>query len=560
MINIVRFLFIVTVVALLQNTAYTQQDTLKYWIQFTDKNNTPFSITQPQAFLSQRAIERRTKNQIAITEQDFPVNPNYIAEVTQFSSVQMINTSRWFNAITISCWDTNTVNVIKALSFVAETQIVQRHKLNESNHKFEELETNHDNKSAPIINVTTQYPYGFTYNQNHLHKIDYLHELGYHGQGLHIAVIDSGFEFVQGMSCFAHLFEEGRLLSTKDFVDHDGDVFWDHFHGTVVLSTMAAVIPGRYFGTATQASYHLLRSEAVDYEHIIEEDNWISAAEYADSAGVDIINTSLGYTEFDDSTQNHSYLDLDGNTTRIAQASNIAANKGILVVTSAGNKGQSDWKYISTPGDASLALTVGAVDSLGSYAPFSSVGPNAAGELKPNVASVGWNCYVVLPWDEGIVKANGTSFSSPMIAGMAATLWGALPQLSNFEIKALIESVGHQFENPDSLMGYGIPDFYRALNQASGISYPINEGIELINLYPNPTDHHFSLNIRSDRDQNISFFMFDLNGKELHREFLAIQYGVNQIQVSEFNFSQGISLIKLLDETGKEIVVKIAHN
>lgn len=540
--------------------AQAQQDTLKYWIQFTDKNNSPFSTAQPQAFLSQRAIDRRTKNQIAITEQDFPVNPNYIAEVTQFSSIQLINTSRWFNAITISCWDTNAIHAINAFPFVAQTQIVQRHKINESNHKFEELETNHDNKSAPNIHVTTQYPYGFTYNQNHLHKIDYLHELGYHGQGLHIAVIDSGFEFVQGMSCFAHLFEEGRLLSTKDFVDHDGDVFWDHFHGTVVLSTMAAVIPGQYFGTATQASYHLLRSEAVDYEHIIEEDNWIAAAEYADSAGVDIINTSLGYTEFDDSTQNHSYSDLDGNTTRIAQASNIAANKGILVVTSAGNKGQSDWKYISTPGDASLALTVGAVDSLGSYAPFSSVGPNAAGEIKPNVVSVGWNCYVVLPWDEGIVRANGTSFSSPMIAGMAATLWGALPHLSNFEIKALIESAGHQHQSPDSLLGHGIPDFYRALNESNGTLYPLQEGIELLNHYPNPSSDFVKFTIRSDRDQNLQIFLYDLNGKALHRETLGIKRGVNLIEVTEMTYASGVSFVKFTDETGKEIVVKIVHN
>lgn len=545
---------------LVNQVAIAQQDTLKYWIQFTDKNNSNFSINQPEAFLSPRAIERRSKINVAVTEQDLPVNQHYIDGVTQFSSVRLWNTSRWFNAMTISCWDTNDFQLISQLPFVANTQIVQRHKIDDSNDKFDEMVTDLSTKSGPIFDLTPRYPYGFTYNQNHLHKIDYLHEMGFKGEGVHIAVIDSGFEFVHGMRCFDHLFNEGRLLSTKDFVDLDGDVFWDHLHGTVVLSTMAAVIPGQFYGTAPKASYHLLRSEASDYEHIVEEDNWVAAAEYADSAGVDIINTSLGYTEFDDESQNHTYADLDGNTTRIAQASNIAASKGILMITSAGNQGQSDWKYISSPGDASLTLTVGAVDSVGNYAPFSSVGPNSAGELKPNVASVGWNCYVVLPWGEGIVKANGTSFSSPMVAGMAATLWQALPHLNSFEIKALIESAGHQFENPDTLLGYGIPDFYAAYNRVTGNLYPMQEGIELLNQYPNPVVDAFQLLIRSDRDQNITIVCYDLNAKELHRENIAVERGVNSIEVREFIYAQGITLLKIKDETGKEIIVRLVGN
>lgn len=510
--------------------------------------------------MSERAIQRRSKSNIPITEEDFPVNRSYIDSLLIYPSVRLLNNSRWFNAVTISCWDTNTINAINQLPFVSQSQIVMRKKISELNPKFEEIDAPLSTKNTPLFSNTPKYPYGFTYNQNHLHKMDYVHEMGHHGEGIHIAVIDAGFEYVHGMRCFDHLFDEGRLLSTKDFVDHDGDVFWDHFHGTVVLSTMAAIIPGRYFGTATKASYHLLRSEAADYEHIVEEDNWVAAAEYADSAGVDIINTSLGYTEFDDSTQNHTYADMDGNTTRIAQAANIAANKGILLVTSAGNKGMSDWKYISTPGDASLTLTVGAVDSLGNYAPFSSVGPNSAGETKPNVASVGWHCYVVLPWDEGITRANGTSFSSPMIAGMAASLWSALPYLNNFELKNLIELVSHQYNQPDSLMGYGIPNFYEAFKQSTGVNYPLQEGIELVTQYPNPVTDFFNLLLRSDRDQKVTLVACDLHGKILYQETLQVERGMNMIEVSEVIIANGLSLLRIQDETGKEIHLKLVRN
>jgi hypothetical protein len=539
-------------------SAFSQQDTLKYWVQFTDKNNTIYSIHNPLEFLSQRALDRRMKNQISVTEQDFPVNSWYVDSLTQHESVQLINTSRWFNAVTISCWDTNAINAINLLPFVNQTIVVQRLAVQGADVDFEEILDN-TNRSQIQINVTHLYPYGFTYNQNHLHKIDYLHEMGFRGEGLHIAVIDAGFEFVHGMACFNHLFEEGRILSTKDFVDHDGDVFWDHLHGTVVLSTMAAIVPGQFYGTAPNASYHLLRSEAAEYEHIVEEDNWVAAAEYADSAGVDIINTSLGYTTFDDETQNHTYADLNGNTTRIAIASNIAASKGILLVTSAGNNGGGPWQYISTPADATDALTVGAVDSLGNYAPFSSVGPNSAGAIKPNVASVGWFTYVVSPWGEEIVKANGTSFSSPMMAGMAACLWQALPHYSNFELKALIESSSHQFQQPDSLLGYGIPDFHKAYQTATGFSYPLQEGIELLNHYPNPTTNELNLIVRSDRNQKIVLKFTTLSGQVVESIEVEIQFGVNKIELSDFFCGQGLVIINITDETSKEVILKIVR-
>jgi hypothetical protein len=538
--------------------AHAQQDTLKYWIQFNDKNDSPFSVENPNEFLSQRAIDRRLKNNIAITEQDLPVNPQYIDSLLTFNTVSLINSSRWFNAITVSCHDTLAIQAIAQLSFVTQTQVVQRLSLSPIDADFEEILLAPTKSSVNISNEAF-YPYGLAYNQNHLHKIDYLHQMGFQGSGKHIAVIDSGFRFVFGMKCFSHLFHEGRILSTKDFVDHDGDVYWDHHHGTIVLSTMAAYLPGEYCGTAVKASYHLLRSEAVAYEHIIEEDNWVSAAEYADSAGVDIINTSLGYTRFDDSTQNHTYADLDGNTTRIAQAANIAASKGILVVNSAGNYGSGDWQYIGTPADARDVLAVGAVDSLGNRAPFSSVGPNSNGDIKPNVASVGWFTYVITPFGEDIVKANGTSFSSPMVAGMAACLWETLPDYSNFEIKALIEQSSHQYQTPDSLLGYGIPDVHKAYQTATGQSYPLQEGIELLAHYPNPSSADFYIHLRSDRSQNIKFTFHNYTGELLHESSLEIEEGLNKITMRDFDAVQGVFFLGISDETGKAITVRVVR-
>jgi serine protease AprX len=542
------------------NWAFGQQDTLKYWIQFTDKANSPFDVAQPLAFLSPRAIERRQHQNIAISVQDFPVNPDYIDSLTQFANLSVHNTSRWMNAVTVSCWDTLELAQILSFPFVNKIEVVQRlHRPDQYIEKFSN-EIPIQRSGSLTVSTNSNYPYGLCYHQNHLHRIDYLHDLGFNGQGVHIGVIDSGFEYAHEMDCFRHVFEEGRVLSTKDFVDHDGDVFWDHYHGTAVWSVMAAVVEGVYYGTATKASYHLLRSEAADYEHLVEEDNWIAAAEYADSAGVDILNTSLGYATFDDSTQNHTFADMDGNTTRIAIAADIAAAKGILLVTSAGNMGGGDWQYITTPADADSTITVGAVDSLGNYAFFSSTGPSSDGDVKPNVASVGWNTYLILPWGETIVRGNGTSFSSPMIAGMAACLWQSLPHFSAQEIKTLIEVSAHQYHQPDSLMGYGIPDFYAAYRSITGLNYKIDEGIAVLSVYPNPFNTELTLLIRSDRDQAIQLSGTNLMGQDLFSYTTTLKRGKNQLFLHDFQWPTGIIFLTLTDELGVRTTLKLIRD
>ncbi len=269
---------------------------------------------------------------------------------------------------------------------------------------------------------------------------------------------------------------------------------------------------------------------------------------------MDIINTSLGYTTFDDSTQNHTFADLDGNTTVIARGSNIAASKGILLCSSAGNYGEGSWGRIGTPADASNVLTIAAVDSLGIRAGFSSRGPNASGEVKPNVASVGHNCYLVAPWDGTIIRANGTSFSAPMISGMAACLWQALPQLSQYELRNLIQENSSQFAQPDSLIGYGIPDFFKAYQSITGITYKLSEDLNILNLYPNPFASGASelqIMVSSNVKQTIELTFIDALGKIVHQTQFVVDSGKNKVSISNLtNLSSSVYRLRFKDEKG----------
>ncbi len=542
------FISISFAVALWPNFVSAQQDTLYYKINFTDKHASVYSINDPSAFLSERAIARRNKYAIPITEQDLPVCQLYVDSVLGFGSVKWKNQSKWLNSLIVTCNDTNDINTIKNFTFisgVAQTKMLKQTKPGKlDNLIFQDKEN---------IFVYPHYPYGVTYNQNHLHEIDYLHDLGFKGQGIHIAIIDSGFENANELEAMATAFAENRILSTKDFVDHDGDVFSDHYHGCAVLSVIAGEIEGEFHGTAPKASFHLLRSEDVNGEYILEEDFWVSAAEYADSAGADIINSSLGYTTFDDASTNHSFADLDGNTTVAAIGADIAASKGIFVCVSAGNSGSNSWGYISTPADADSVLTVGAVDSLGIRGAFSSFGYSADGDVKPNVMSVGHNCYLVAPWDGSIIRANGTSFSAPMMSGMAATLWQALPNLDNMDIKRIIQENSSQFNNPDSLMGYGIPNMFKAYQSVTGLSYLLSTNLKVHNVYPNPlkNEETLILMISSHIDQTIEIMVIDDIGRTIHSIGFKLFQGKNKIEINELkSISAGMYRLRLLESDG----------
>lgn len=463
----------------------------RYWIQFKDKNNNPYSVSNPSAFLSARAIQRRTAQSIPIVQNDIPLTPAYVDSIRNVPNVTILNRSKWFNALTIFTTDTNALDSIMKFSFVATYQPVQRVKGKKS---FRE-------KTFPVnpVNIlpsqptalTSSFNYGPSFHQINMLNGVCLHNMGFDGSGIHIAVFDAGFWKVDSLPVFDSLRANNQILGTWDFVDNDSMVYDSHTHGTMVLSLMGGNLPGQIVGTAPKAKYWLLRTEQGASEYIIEEDNWVSAAEFADSAGVDVFNTSLGYSEFDDPTQNHTYADMDGNTTRITIATDIAASKGILPVNSAGNAAWSPWFYIIAPADADSVLAVGAVDSLKNCAGFSSRGPSSDGRVKPNVAAMGQDVYVAMP-SGGIGKGSGTSFSSPLIAGLAACLWQANPGSTNMQLFNAIQQSASQFANPDSLLGYGIPDFCFAdilLSQREHVTSDTKN----IDVYPNPSPGKFTV-------------------------------------------------------------------
>lgn len=545
--NLILFFLLITNVGISQTIP-------AYWIELTDKANSPFTLSSPNQYLSERAIERRAKQGISVVSNDLPVSPAYIDSIASVTDVSLVGTSKWFNAVIIRTSDTNSLNEVNSFPFVKGYHLAKM-VVNKGEDKFETLI---QEKGDIGITNTPHYPYGYGYNQLALHNAYQLQDLGFKGQGIHIAVIDAGFFRADEMPGLSKLFEEDRILSTYDFVDMNTSVYEDHYHGSAVLSIIGGDVDGLYLGSAPSASFHLLRSEDAGTETLLEEFNWIMAAEYADSSGADIINTSLGYTTFDDTLQNHTYEELNGDSTYIARGADIAASKGMLLCTSAGNSGASEWQYISTPADADSVLTVGAVDSTGAWAFFSSKGPASDGDVKPNVAAVGWNTYLLSPWDDAIIRGNGTSFSSPMMAGMAATLWQALPEKSNMEIKSLIEENSSQYNSPDSLLGYGIPNLYNAYNSETNVVYVPVQNNKIEGTYPNPTSATTNVIYSSNADQLITIKLIDEMGRIITEKELMVYLGKNKLTLDlSKNSFKGVLNMVIIDKDDESYSTKI---
>ncbi len=362
-----------------------------------------------------------------------------------------------------------------------------------------------DNSHGPLANN-----YGQSFNQIHMVKGELLHNMGYRGEGMVIALLDAGFFNANTLPAFDSLRLNNQVLGTRDFVVPGNNVYAEHPHGMEVLSIIGGNIPGQLVGTAPKARFWLLRTEDANSEFIIEEYNWVSGAEFADSAGVDVINSSLGYTTFDDSTQNHSCNDMTGNTTPASKGANIAVSKGMIVVNSAGNSGGSSWKCVGAPADGFAVFAVGAVDSLGNYATFSSVG-KVNDHVKPNITAQGKATVLSAP-DGSVSRGNGTSFSSPVIAGMIACLWQAAYNVYNQLIMRAIEISSSKATQPDSLVGYGIPDFSRALARV-GVKSLESNGLS-VEVFPNPFKDHVTLFFSAVNErQTIEISVYDFTGR-----------------------------------------------
>jgi serine protease AprX len=440
----------------------------RYMVRFTDKNGTPFSLSNPTPYLSQRAIDRRTRYNIQLDSTDLPVNPFYVAQVKNVANITFLNISKWFNAVTIQTSDASAIATINSFAFVKSTSVIAaRMEHSKPPAEYSKIETDF----APIgTNARTQnisgdyYNYGTnSFNEIHLHNGEFLHNVGLRGKGMQIAILDNGFNNYTSASL--HAFDSAnannQVLGTWDFVAHEQNVSDDGTHGMACFSTIAANIPGQFVGMAPQSNFWLYQTEDNTSEYPIEEFNWSCGAEAADSAGADVITTSLGYSTFDNAIFNHTYADMDGNTTMCAIAADFAAKKGMLVFAAVGNSGADTWHYLGTPSDGDSVIAVGAVTTTGFVAPFSSYGPSSDGQVKPDVASIG--VAALIQFSSGAIGgSNGTSFACPKMAGLGTCLWQGFPEFNNMKIRSALWLAGDSVNHPNPRTGYGVPNMKTA--------------------------------------------------------------------------------------------------
>lgn len=452
----------------------------KHVVFFTEKNETTFTLNNPSAYLSARAVERRTRYGIAIDSTDLPVISRYIDSVLKAGTVTLLGRSRWLNAIIIQTNDAAAITKINSFPFVKSFTAVALLKNNIIvPDKFTAISV--PPPAALIPNriekvYADTFNYGSSSSQVKIHKGEFLHNIGARGQGMIMAFLDAGYFGYETNQFFDSARVRNQFLGTWDFVQNNASVNEDNSHGMQCFSTVAAYRPGVFVGSSPEAKYFLLRTEDAPTEQIIEEYNWALAAEYADSAGVDVISSSLGYTTFDNATFNHSYADMNGNTTIITRIADMAAKKGMLVVNSAGNEGDDPWKYIGAPADGDSVLSVGAVNSSGVIAGFSSFGPTSDGQIKPDVVSLGAGTTVSSIG--GTASTNsGTSFSGPNMAGLATCLWQLFPEFNNWKIITTLRKSSDRFEIPAEQYGYGLPNMKKAVGFLLGDISTINASI-----------------------------------------------------------------------------------
>ena len=434
----------------------------RYVVKLRNKGGSSYSLSTPSAYLSQRAIDRRTRYGITIDSTDIPVTPSYITQIRNVPNVTVLNISKWHNSVAIQTSDPNAITAINALSFVQSTSPIAARTTTNTTEKFITADQPY-NSGARETQLTADYfNYGTgSFNEINLHKGQLLHNIGLRGQGMIIAMLDGGFFNYNTLDAMDSIILNSQVLDTWDFYSHNTNVADDHQHGMQCLSIIAANIPGQFIGKAPKANFFLYRTEDTGSEYPIEEFNMVCGMERADSAGADVISASLGYSEFDNASFNYTYSQMNGNTTISVVGADLAVKKGILFVNAAGNEGSATWHYITTPADGDSVLAVGAVNTAGAVGSFSSYGPSSDGQVKPDVASVGVST-IVQATNNTVVTGSGTSFACPNMAGLATILWQGFPAVSNMRIVRALREAGSIASAPNDRIGYGIPDLKSA--------------------------------------------------------------------------------------------------
>jgi hypothetical protein len=537
----------------------------KHVVFLKNKDSNPYSLSDPAAFLTQRSLDRRTKSGISLDMKDLPVTPSYVAQIAA-TGAPVVYTLKWFNAVVVNTNNPAYLAAISALPFVDHIdqvltdkpgQVVEKSGINGVSNVLPYV--SQQALPSAIAKSTGSINYGQAYNQAHMIAADGLHNLGFMGEGMVIAVLDAGFYHVDQIEAFDSLWINYQILGTRDFSIPGNNVFGDdmHTHGTSVLSTMGANLPGQMVGTAPHAYFWLVRTEVGGYEALIEEYNWAAGAEFADSLGVDVINSSLGYTTFDNPIFNHSYSDMNGNTTPCTRAADLATSRGILVVNSAGNDGGSSWQYVGAPADGDSVFTIGAVDASGFYASFSSTGPTSDGRTKPDVTAQGQGTTVVGGWG-GIGQGSGTSFSSPVTAGGLACLWQSVPAFSAEQVRDAVRNTASMAMAPNNQYGWGIPNLVNARTFLSSPGSAPDQQEQFV-LYPVPFTTSPILKCNQRVPETITVETLSMAGQVLGKkeiftggassvrfyELNAMPSGVYFLRISTPNSSQVIRAVKI---------------
>jgi len=523
----------------------------RHIIQLKHKNGVGYSFREPGTYLSKRALDRRAKAKASLDSTDLPVSRVYLDSIRLAGNVRIISASKWLNQVLIQTTDAAALSRINTFSFVRKTQPVAN-KLRSDlvySDKFRVEEQMVENERSVQAAATGDiYNYGQSSRQIRIHNGDFLHNMGFDGKGIIIAVLDAGYFNYQSIKAFDSLRSNKQILGVWDYVASEESVNEDHPHGTYCFSIMAANEPGKYVGTAPKASYYLFRTEDAATEYPVEEHNWVVAAEQADSAGADMISSSLGYYLFDDPSFNYSYADMNGDRAMITIGADLAARKGMIVCNSAGNEGGSPWKYIIAPADGDSVLAIGAVNVDSIPGSFSSYGPSSDGRFKPDVASVGVNTWVIAT-NGNLAAGSGTSFSNPNLAGLIACLWQAFPEFSNMEILDAVKRSANKYANPDTRVGHGIPDMKKAYESLLQKRLDRLFRVNWIKVYPNPVADRANFAILAAETGSLKAQLTDMSGKTIRTWEIQVQQGLmyNIVWDNASQFPRGAYNIRVLN-------------
>ncbi len=496
------------------------------FVFFKDKPNKAAFYSNPLSELSQKSLDRRTNLGIALIDQDAPIEQAYIQNIRNLGFT-VTDYSKWLNGVAVNA----TAAQILTLSQQTYVDHVETFVKNPDGgirkqkiEKFKEF--NHGNANKDGL---TTFDYGSALDQINQINLRELHVAGFSGTGITIAVIDTGFPTVNTGTAYKRLRDNGQIKGGYNFISKSSDIYNTalNTHGSICLGTIGGYLDGQFVGSAPDADFYLYASEDGANEIPEEELYWIEAAEEADRKGVDIISTSLGYTEFDDSRYDYTYANMNGTTSFIARGAQIAAEKGIFLTVSAGNSAMLQWHYISTPADNAKVFTIGAVTAQGTASGFSSYGPNSAGVIKPDVSARGTLTATV--YGNDTTSASGTSLSNPLAAGGIACLLQSLPSnsISREEIKAKLRQNASLYPNYTLQRGYGILNLYKTYQSYLGVTDIKKIQVKI---YPNPAKD--VINISSEKPVK-SIEIYDVLGRLIKTE---TKNNINVSQLAKGNY------------------------